>query len=504
MDHFFILFRESVHFMMKLSVKHMNTADIYRQIRTSETPQLSLRYNLAASEGRVVYVLLILILILFIALLLYAYLQRTKRNQILQNSEQIRTDFFTKVTHEFRTPLTIILGLSKQLREQKDFSNNNSLTYLTAIERQGRNLSVLVNQLLDVANLKAADKTMEWETGNIVAFLEMISETYRLYAEQKGMDMIFYSEETNIETDFVPNYLNKIVQNLLSNAIRYSEEGSRIFLIVERSKKDKKKMLIKVVDHGKGISHSDLPHIFELFYRDSKTDEQMSNGIGLTLTKQLVEILGGKISVESDVGKGTVFTVELPIYRNEKQLYPYWMPDMHTAIPIADKLPSKLPVLDNKEFFSFKPNENDPRTTILLVEDNKDVALYIRALFKEDTYIILYANNGEKALAMANEYIPDIVITDIIMPKKSGKELCKDIRSSPLLNHIPIIILSAMISEVDFVDGLKSGADAYIRKPFNSEELRVRVEKLLENRNRLKEKYLRSIFKEEKTGKTPI
>jgi len=164
-----------------------------------------------------------------------------KKNRILQNGEQIQSDVFAKITHEFRTPLTIILGLSKQLREQKDLSGNNTLTYLTAIERQGRNLSDLVNQLLDIANLRTADDSIEWKTGNIVSFVEMVAETYSLYARQQDMELQFFSDETEIETDFVPGYLNKILSNLLSNAIKYSEPGSKINIVLSRDKRDPQK-----------------------------------------------------------------------------------------------------------------------------------------------------------------------------------------------------------------------------------------------------------------------
>jgi len=154
--------------------------------------------------------------------------------------------------------------LSKQLREQKDLSGNNTLTYLTAIERQGRNLSDLVNQLLDIANLRTADDSIEWKTGNIVSFVEMVSETYSIYARQQGIELQFFSDETVIETDFVPDYLQKILRNLLSNAIKYSEAGTRINLVLERNKKDPKKIILRVIDQGKGIKKR-ICLIFSIF-----------------------------------------------------------------------------------------------------------------------------------------------------------------------------------------------------------------------------------------------
>ena len=460
----------------------------------SKATVLNLPFSMNDSGERLAYIGLVVFLLISVVLLVYALQERTKKNRILQNGEHIRNDVIAKITHEFRTPVTIILGLSKQLREQKEFTDNNSITYLSAIERQGRNLSDLVNQLLDMANLHTMDDSVEWKTGNIVSFVEMVSETYSIYARQQGMELQFFSDETEIETDFVPDYLQKILRNLLSNAIKYSEAGSKINLMLARNKKDPKKIIIKVTDQGKGIKKEDLPRIFDLFYKGPDSGSRASNGIGLTLTKQLVEILNGTIWVESEEGKGSEFTVELPVRRNEKKLFPYWIPREKNHLPaIEQKQPSA-----KEELFAYEPNDNDPRTTILLAEDNKDIAIYTRAIFNEDLYNIIYCHNGEEALKMANEHLPDIVITDVIMPKKNGLELCKEMKNSPLLSHIPIIIISARNEEQDYIEGLRCGADDYIRKPFQAEELQVRVENILKSRNLLKDKYRRAVVGDDK------
>jgi len=455
---------------------------------------LSFSVNKNDSGDPTAYVVLALFLAASVALLLYSLRERTKSNRILQNGAHLRNDVLTKITHEFRTPLTIILGLSKQLREQKDLSGNNTLTYLTAIERQGRTLSDLVNQLLDMTNLHTTDDSVEWKTGNVVSFIEMIYETHNIYARQQGIELQFFSEEVEIETDFAPTYLQKILQNLLSNAIKYSEAGSKINIMLARSKKVPRKIILKVIDQGKGIKKEDLPHIFELFYKSPDSDSQTSRGIGLTLTKQLVEILNGTIRVESNEGKGSEFTVELPVRRNEKKLYPYWIPNKKNHLPLPPKNQSSL----KEELFTVRPVDNDPRTTILLAEDNKDIAIYTRSIFSENRYNIIYCHDGVEALDLANEHLPDIVITDVIMPKKDGLELCREIKNSPLLSHIPVVIISAKNEEQDYIEGLKCGADAYIKKPFQAEEILVLVENLLKSRNLLKDKYHRTVIKDEK------
>ncbi|WP_352421650.1 ATP-binding protein [Proteiniphilum sp.] len=455
------------------------------------TPPLVLYYGKAG-----IYIGASLFLLALLALL-FSVFERIKNNRMLQQEEQFLSDIFAKVTHEIRTPLTVILGLSKQLKDQKNLSNGNLSTYLNAIERQGKSLSELVNQLLDIANLQSSDKTVEWKTGNIVAFVEMISETFRIYAGQKEIELSFFCTENETETDFVPDWLQKILYNLLSNAIKFSDEGSRIQLIMERDKKERDTLVIKVIDQGKGIPKETLLHIFDLFYKYPQTGKEISagNGIGLALVKQLTEALGGTIRVESEVGRGSTFTVKLPLRRNEKQLYAHWTPEKSPLLPLITSTPGETA----QEPPSSDLSENDPRTAILLAEDNKDIAIYIRSLFPQEHYHIIHARNGEKAWDIANTLIPDIVITDVIMPKKSGIELCREIKSSPLLNHIPVIIVSAKNSESDLLEGLKSGADSYVRKPFYPEELQLLVENLLETRQLLKEKYCRSVLKEEKT-----
>lgn len=448
---------------------------------------------LSENKEKIAYTSLLIFLVISVAILLIGLIEQSKRNNVLKKTERIRTDIFRKITHEFRTPLTIISGLSRQLREQKDLSANNTITYLNAIERHGKVLHDLVNQLMDISELKSESKNLEWKTGNIVIYINMITETFQNLASQKDIEISFFSKEQEIITNFAPDYINKILYNLIGNAIKYSDSGSHIFIIVERNNKDSKKLIIKVIDHGKGISNEDLPKIFELFYQKMHDNEHQGNGIGLTLTKQVVDILGGNISVESEPGKGSTFTVELPIFVSEKELYPYWIPE---KIKGNNRLLEKN--VDVSEFFTNKINENDPRCTILLAEDNKDIAIFVRSMFPEDTHNILYASNGELALELAINNIPDIIITDIIMPKKSGIELCKEVKNSPLLNHIPIIIISAKSGNDDIIEGLKSGAESFIKKPFHPDELVLRVKNLLHSRDLMQQKYKRAILKPEK------
>lgn len=447
--------------------------------------------HLAFTKEEIVFISIITFLIIIACFTLHLLREHSNYIKMLKGVEQVRNEIFAKITHEFRSPLTIIIGLSKQLREQKDLSNSNFLTYINAIERQGKNLSDLVNQLLDVSNLQTSANNLIWKTGNVVTFVEMITETFQIYAAQKSIVLQFFCNDREIDTDFVPDYLIKIIHNLISNAIKFSEEGTHIYVLMDRDKKNKNKLVLKVKDQGKGISKETLPNIFSIFYQNDS--HIAGNGIGLAYTKQMVDILGGNIYVESEVNKGSVFTVELPLQKSETQIFPQWIPEkiymQHTSNPIKE--------IDLDDSASFSHNENDSRIVILLVEDNKDIGLYVKSMFSENSFNIIYCTNGETALELAKKYIPDIIITDIIMPNKNGIELCKDVKSSPILNHIPIIMISAKNSYEDVVEGLKNGADIYLQKPFQPEKLQLSVRNLLFTRNLLKEKYQRSILKEE-------
>ena len=439
-------------------------------------------------------IILIVFLTVIVSFLLISYIDKLKTIKSLKQLEQIRSDIFAKITHEFRTPLTTILGLSRQMREMKDISPNHAGAFLSAIERQGKSLSFLVNQLLDITNMQAKVNSLELKTGNIVNFVNMVTESFSILASGKDIDLQFFSKEKEVETDFVPDYLHKILNNLIGNAIKYSEGGTHIYVMTEICEKDKNKFIIKVIDNGIGISKDDLPHLFELFYQTNKHKNKEGNGIGLTITKQLVEVSGGKIDVESELGKGTTFTIKLPISVSEKVLYTHWK-SYTPKTPI-----STTSILDESQngFFTQHKSIDDTRKTILIVEDNKDIAIYIRSIFPKDQYNIIYCSNGFDAYKLAETSMPHIIITDIIMPKKNGIELIKDIKASPLLNHIPIIVVSGKNRREDVIEGLNSGAASYLAKPFQPEELKIRVKNLLASHDLLIEKYRRTILKEDK------
>ena len=397
---------------------------------------------------------IVLLLIIAIALLLWALYQRKRTETALKKLTQVREEFFTNVTHEFRTPLTVILGLSEQLQkiEGKEDVMEEVHTMAATIQRQGNHLLDLVSRMLNISKVKSALGEQPRRQGDISAYIAMIVEQHQELARQKNLTLEFENETPQLETSFVADYIEKIVSNMLSNAIKYTPEGGSI---KARLSSDGSGLHFSVSDTGIGIAQEHLPHIFDPFYRaDSSQD---GSGVGLALVKQVVEALSGDVSVKSILGKGSTFEVVLPIVVNNQPF--------------------------NSQFSTFAN-----QTSLLIVEDNPDVAsLIARQLMPR--YTLHYATNGRQGIEMAQQLMPDIILTDIMMPDTDGLQLCQTLRRNEQTNHIPIIIITAKATEEDKIRGLKAGADAYLVKPFNAEELNIRVENLLKSRALLREKY---------------
>ncbi len=419
---------------------------------------------------------ILLLTIIIIGFLLYVVRIKSKTQKIMRHMEGVRSKFFTNITHEFRTPLTVILGLANRLSEKMEKDQESSASLQTII-RQGDHLLNLVNQLLNISKVRSSIEEPDWRTGDIVAFIRMIVENFQIFAQQKHLNLIFVPQQTFIQADFVPEYFRKIMHNLLSNALKYTPKGGHIYITATRERNN---IVIQIADSGKGIDKEDLPHIFETFYQGHNSCMDMGTGVGLSLAKQMVETMGGEITVKSAIDKGTVFFVTLPLKHGTSQ-WKEWVPgesDKNVIPPAA--IPH--PVLQETE------PSNPDAPTILLVEDNQDVAFYIGGLLK-GRYRLLYAREGKEGLEKAIEYMPDLILTDLMMPVMNGFDLCREIRNSIVLNHIPIIIITAKSEDLDKVQGLEAGADAYLLKPFNTDELYVRIDKLLEQRKILREKY---------------
>lgn len=424
--------------------------------------------------GFAIFFMVILVLLLLISTMYYISRSRARNHRMLKKMNSMRETFFTNITHEFRTPLTLILGVSRDL--QNGAETTPKIRHdAQLIERQGNNLLQLINQLLDISKVKSTVGDPHWRRGDVGSYMEMIVEGYREHACRHSIDFRFVADK-NLEADFVPDYANKLLNNLLSNAFKFTPDHGKIEVSVL---KDGDQLLLSVADTGSGIAEEHLEHLFEPFFQVEGDQYSAGTGVGLALVKQIVDTMGGTISVKSRLGEGTTFTLKIPIRHGEGNY----------ALLAQEELYNH-PLLPKKEDSTLDTSneEDDSHIRILIIEDNREVASFIGSRFSSQ-YAISYAPNGRLGLEKAEEMVPDIIITDLMMPEMGGIEVCQHIRGNELLNHIPIIVITAKVNEEDRISVLKEGADAFLEKPFNEEELRVRVEKLLEQRSLLREKY---------------
>ncbi len=429
-----------------------------------------------------------------ISLLYYIYQFQLKRKlaiaeaKRLQELDAFKTKLYTNITHEFRTPLTVISGMARQvLEDPKDWFREG----LTMIDRNSSQLLSLVNQMLDLSKLESGNLPVDLIQSDIVAFINYITESFQSFAKTKNTVIHFKPEAEKFIMDFDPFKMETILVNLLTNAIKFTPNGGNVKIIARpiRHKKDQNVFQISISDTGVGISEDQLPFIFDRFYQadDSSTRKAEGTGIGLALTKELVQLTGGTIEVKSKVGKGSTFSVKLPVTNNaqEKDFYGSVGSSIR-SIPTA----SHLPVLTaNDQAIGFdKKKYTTTKPLVLIIEDNEDVLNYLQA-FMQEHYSIETATNGKAGIAKAIEFVPDIIISDIMMPLADGYEVCSTLKQDQRTSHIPIIILTAKADQASKLSGLKYGADAYLIKPFDQQELTIRLEKLIEIRNKLKEKY---------------
>ena len=415
-------------------------------------------------------VFIIIMIILIGTLVVFYFVQRIhRRNHLaLKSLAEMRESFFTNITHEFRTPLTVILGLSRDLpNKSPDELKQNAY----AIEQQGNNLLALINQLLDISKIKSKMGNFDWRNGNITTYVSMLVDTYRNYACSKNIDLQLFVKEP-VTMDFVPDYINKVFNNLLSNAFKFTPEHGKITIAMWREDSN---LLIEVSDTGEGMDKETANNVFNPFYQGVTDSMNIGTGIGLALVKQVIDSLNGKINVRSKEGYGTTFHIEIPII-NE------------CNVKLNEQPMDNTPVLPTEEKILTDTDAEDNQYTMLVIEDNRDIATYIGEVLSE-RYAVAYATNGEDGWQKAINLVPDLIVTDLMMPGIDGLELCRRIRSNDVVNHIPIIIVTAKISDQERIEGFEAGADAYLAKPFNVDELRTVVERLLDRQRSLRSKF---------------
>jgi signal transduction histidine kinase/DNA-binding response OmpR family regulator len=392
--------------------------------------------------------------------------------QRLKEMDDLKTQLYTNITHEFRTPLTIIMGISDTIK--------GHLEEKGLIKRNSQNLLQLINQLLDLSKLEVGELKVNYIQTDIIPFLNYLTDSFISMARDKEVNLAFYSEADQLVMDFDEQKIQHIIYNLLSNAIKFTSFGGRVVFHV---KAEDEQLILKVKDNGKGIAEAHLPHIFNRFYQaDSELSRAYEGtGIGLALTKDLVELMGGEIQVKSQWDKGTEFTIQLPI-RHEAPM---------TAIQALEEAMHQqfAPAMEENSSDTAANLPIDPdKASLLVIEDNRDITNYLKLILK-DSYNIYNAIDGNVGFQLATEQLPDIIISDVMLPHKNGYELCAELKKDRRTSHIPIILLTGLSDEKDRLAGLNSGADAFLTKPFNKEELIIRLENLVNIRKELQERF---------------
>ena len=422
----------------------------------------------------------LLLTVATIAVLIYLITLRNRNQKMLKEMETMKSNFFTNITHEFRTPLTVIHSAAGHIMKETPV---DSPLHRDAedIMRHGKSLLSLINQILDIAKLSSGSRCRpEYCRGDIVGYVTMICECHRPYARTRDISIIYSPAEPSVEMDFIPEYVKQTVSNLLSNAIKFSAEGRHIMLTSKCKDED---FILTVCDEGKGMAPEVLRNIFKPFYQAPDQSMSIGTGVGLSIVKLDVEAMNGRIEVHSAVGKGTVFIVALPLSCGEKLNRHFDFNDYVQPGAIREVVETEC---EANEDVVHEGMEN--ATRILIVEDTPEVArLQMNQLNSDFNYY--FAQNGAEGLERAAAIVPDLIITDVMMPGMDGFEFCRRLRASGALNHIPVIMVTAKCTHEDKMAGLEAGADAFLEKPFHADELNVRVVKLLEQRSLLQQKW---------------
>jgi len=394
----------------------------------------------------------------------------------LKELEQAKTRLFTNMTHEFRTPLTIISGMTDLIRNDPEKWLEDGCE---KIDRNSDILLNLVNRMLDLAKLESGSMPLKMSRSDIDAEIHNIVELLRSAAERKKITLTFSAGATDPVIDHDPEKTDQIVTNLLSNAIKFTQENGIVKVSTQISSGNEYE--IRVSDNGPGIPGNKIPNIFDRFYRADDTIQ--GSGLGLALTRELVRLLNGTITVKSIIGKGTEFTVQIPVTRNEP---------LKTIKDTSDirNMKGKMiaPVSTKTRFPADQSSSGTRKPLLLIVEDNTDVVAFLLS-FLEKEYQIIIALNGKEGLDKAVGVVPDIIISDIMMPVMDGIEMLDRIKNDLRTSHIPLILLTARADQKSRIEGLKRGADAYVAKPFNREELLIQTKNLLNTSRRLQERY---------------
>lgn len=431
----------------------------------------------ATSYAIIIYAILTIAIFIYI---LKLYQKRTqkkilKEKEIYELEQKIKLDlmkfqFFTNISHEFRTPLTLILTpLETLIKQQSDMVLKKKLD---SIYQNAHLLLSLVNQLLDFRKLEIKGEKVLFKTGNIIQFIKDIYLQFKELSTTKNIDFTIETSVDYLLINYDHDMMYKIINNLLSNAFKFTPQNGHIQLTVNKAdRNDKEYIMIEVSDTGCGIDEKDLPHIFERFYQIKDDNAPAGSGIGLHLVKEYARLHNGDITVSSQINIGSTFTVYIPVDLPKTNDKNHQEEEEKNGTGEGDIIP------DTKE--------KDDRKKLLVVEDNDEFRNYLTEQLSE-CYRVIDAPNGEEAEKLILSEYPDLIISDLMMPKMDGIELCQCVKSNIQTSHTPFILLTARTSDESKMEGYEAGADSYISKPFSFELLCIRIKKLIEQQENRK------------------
>jgi signal transduction histidine kinase/DNA-binding response OmpR family regulator len=452
-------------------------------------------------------------------------LQLEEQSRELEELNRVKSRFFANISHEFRTPLTLILGplerIRAQLESRAEFKEKQAGEEIDVVRRNAQRLLGLINQLMDLSRFESGKMKFRAQEADLVSFINGLIEPFYGMAKEHNLTIDFNSDLSPIPIYFDREKLEKAILNLLSNALKFTPPGGTISVTLSVYGSNGELSLaipdngghvdIVVVDTGKGIPPQQLTHIFDRFYQADATIEhhRKGSGIGLSLVKEVVNLHHGDISVKSwtDDPSGTEFVITLPMGKDhlsaeEVARLPFVVqtepsldgletfPDLGELTPHNENKETKTRIEPEELFKSAQ--ETDSRSIILVVEDNTDLRHYIVKSL-QDNYVVVEAENGKDGIEKARAVIPDLIISDIMMPEIDGIELCRTVKKDIATSHIPVVLLTARASEEAQVKGLEGGADDYITKPFNPRLLEIRIRNLIHLRQQLQLKLNRQM-----------
>ena len=415
-------------------------------------------------------------------------------SQKAEDAHQAKLIFFTNISHEFRTPLTLILSPLEEMMLNTKMPISNKQT-LQLIQKNVIRLYKLVNQLMDFRKIELDKMQLKASNNDLIGFTKEIVASYEVLAKNKNINLQFFTSEVKILVWFDVSMIDKVIFNLLSNAFKFTREGGFIHVSVS---KENEKAVIKVEDNGIGMSPETITHAFEPFFQ-GEYENYKGTGLGLALSKELVAIHHGTIDVKSEKWKCTLFKIELPLGRahlEEDEM----VGEPETSNVITEDAKIYITELYERQNYNTETElANTPKEySILIIEDNDDLRLYLQVQLSK-TYDVLVAENANVALQLVFDNLPDLIICDIVIPGKNGLEVTKILKSDVRTAHIPVILLTARSDDNQKIEGLKTGADAYMTKPFSIQYLLQTMESLLQNREKTKGHYSSEILVEEKS-----